>query len=149
MHQFPDTPDEPLLAGIIAARSRSPASLQAFPYRTARPRFGVIEANTLLREKMAPWLQDLRLTVDACSAAGATLSLPVNARLLRPGNMLCGPALMACADTAMAVAIMGRLGRLRNVVTVTLSIDFMRATLPGDIAIAANVRAQGRPLSFT
>ena len=56
---------------------------------------------------------------------------------------------MACADTAMAIAIMGRLGRLHNVATVTLSIDFMRATARGDVAIHASVRTQGRSLIFT
>ena len=149
MRVLPDTPDEPLLAGIIAGRSRPSALLQTLPRRLARTGFGVIEANALLREKMAPWLQDLRLTVDACSSAAAMLRLPANARILRPGDMLCGPALMACADTAMAIAIMGRLGRLRNVATVTLSIDFMRATAPGDVAIHATVRSQARSLIFT
>jgi len=149
MYHLLDAPDEPLLAGIIAGHSRPPVSLPSFPRSATRPGFGVIEANALLREKMAPWLQDLGLTVDACSAVGATLRLPVDARLLRPGGTLCGPALMACADTAMAVAIMGRLGRLRNVATVTLSIDFMRPTMPGDFTVEANVRTQGRALIFT
>ncbi len=149
MYVLPDTPDEPLLAGIIAGRSRPRASVQTLPRPVARTRFGVIEANALLQDKMAPWLRDLRLTVDACSSSRATLRLPINSRILRPGNMLCGPALMACADTAMAIAIMGRLGRLCNVATVTLSIDFMRATAPGDVAIHAAVRTQGRSLIFT
>jgi uncharacterized protein (TIGR00369 family) len=149
MQALPDTPDEPLLAGTLAGRSWPPAAFPTLPRPSARTRFSVIEANALLREKMAPWLQDLRLTVDSCSSFGATLRLPANARILRPGDTLCGPALMACADTAMAIAIMGRLGQLRNVATVTLSIDFMRATLPGDVAIHATVRTQGRSLIFT
>jgi len=149
MYVLPDIPDEPLLAGIIAGRSRPAASAQTLPRPVGRAGFGVIEANALLEDKMAPWLRDLRLTVDACSTSGATLRLPVNSRILRPGNTLCGPALMACADTAMVIAVMGRLGRLRNVATVSLSIDFMRATPPGDVSIHATVRTQGRSLIFT
>ncbi len=49
----------------------------------------------------------------------------------------------------MAIAIMGRLGRLRNVATVTQSIDFMRPMLPGDVIVAATVRTQGSSLIFT
>jgi uncharacterized protein (TIGR00369 family) len=56
---------------------------------------------------------------------------------------------MACADTAMVIAIMGRLGQPRNVATVTLSIDFMRPMSPGDVVIGATVRTQGRSLIFT
>jgi uncharacterized protein (TIGR00369 family) len=117
--------------------------------RSARTGFGVVEANQLLAEKMAPWIQSLQLVVEACSPAGAVLRLPRSARLLRLGNTVCGPALMACADTAMAIAIMGSFGDFRNVATVCLNVDFMRPVAATDITIGATVRNQGRSLIFT
>lgn len=121
-----------------------------FPSRPARKGFGVIEANQLLAQKMAPWIQSLELVVEACSPAGAVVLLPRNPRLMRPGNTLSGPALMACADTAMAIAIMGRFGDFRNVATVSLNVDFMRPIgAAEDVRIGATVRNQGRSLIFT
>jgi uncharacterized protein (TIGR00369 family) len=117
--------------------------------RPVRKGFGVAAANQLLAQKMAPWIQELQLIVEACSPAGAVLRLPRNPRLLRLGNTLCGPALMACADTAMAIAIMGSFGDFRNVATVSLNVDFMRAIGADDIRIGATVRNQGRSLIFT
>jgi len=111
--------------------------------------FGVAEANALLAEKLTPWVQDLRLVVEACSPAGAALRLPQSARLLRLGDTVCGPALMACADTAMAIAIMGSFGEFRNVTTVSLNVDFMLRLADADVRIGATVRKQGRSLIFT
>jgi len=115
----------------------------------ARTLFGPVQASEFLREMISPWIQDLGLVVEACSPAGAALRLPRNARLLRPGQTLSGPAVMACADTAMAIAIMGQFGEFRNVATVNLTIDFMCPIAIGDINISATVRRAGRSLIFT
>src|SRR5580704_12225857 len=102
----------------------------AFPpsgARALRPRalFGPVEASEFLAELLSPWTRELGLTVQACSPAGAVLRLPRNPRILRPGNALSGQALLACADAAMAIAVMGHLGELRNVATVTIAADFI------------------------
>jgi uncharacterized protein (TIGR00369 family) len=116
---------------------------------TSRTLFGPVEANAFLKTMFSPWVQDLGLLVEACSPVGAVLRLPRRAHLLRPGDTLSGPALMACADTAMAVAIMGDFGELRNVATVSLTIDFMRPVPAGDITLGARVRRRGGSLIFT
>ena len=119
--------------------------------RAVRPRalFGPAEAREFLAELLSPWTRELGLTVQACSPAGAVLRLPRNPRILRPGNALSGQALLACADAAMAIAVMGHLGELRNVATVTIAADFMRAIPDGDVIVAATVRKRGRTLIFT
>ena len=115
----------------------------------ARTLFGPAEAREFLAKLMSPWTRELGLTVEACSPSGTVLRLPCNARILRPGNALSGQALLACADAAMAVAIMGHLGELRNVATVTIAADFMHAIPEGDVIVAATVRKRGRTLIFT
>jgi uncharacterized protein (TIGR00369 family) len=115
----------------------------------ARTLFGPAKAREFLAERLSPWTRELGLTVEACSPAGTVLRLPHNARILRPGNALSGQALLACADVAMAIAIMGHLGELRNVATVTIDADFMRAIPEGDVIVAATVRKRGRTLIFT
>jgi acyl-coenzyme A thioesterase PaaI-like protein len=115
----------------------------------ARTLFGPAQANAFLEEMISPWIQDLGLTVEACSPSGAALRLPRSARLLRLGETLSGPALMACAHTAMAIAVMGDFGELRNVAAVSLTVDFMSPIAAGDVTIGATVRRRGHSLSFT
>lgn len=137
------------LESVAATRSAEPALVPA-TVRAARPRgrFGPDEANGYL-SRLSPWTRELGLTVDACSPLGAVLRLPRNPRILRSGGAVSGHALLACADAAMAVAIMGHLGELRDVVTVTIAVDFMRAIADGEVAIAATVRRCGGTLVFT
>jgi uncharacterized protein (TIGR00369 family) len=123
-----------------------PSGARALKARTV---FGPPQASEFLAQRVSPWTRELGLTVAACSPAGTVLRLPRNARILRPGNALSGQALLACADTAMAIAIMGHLGELRNVATVTITADFMRAIPAGDVIVAATVRKRGRTLVFT
>jgi uncharacterized protein (TIGR00369 family) len=146
MYLLPSNPGEALPADSAAQCMASTAPVRG---REARKSFGVVQANLLLREKMAPWIQELQLVVEACSPAGAALRLPRSVRLLRSGDTVCGPALMACADTAMAIAVMGRFGDFRNVATVALNVDFMRPIAAADIIVGATVRNQGRSLIFT
>jgi len=115
----------------------------------ARTLFGPAEASEFLADRVSPWTRELGLIAKACSPAGTVLRLPRNARILRPGNALSGQALLACAEAAMAIAIMGHLGELRNVATVTIAADFMRAIPDGDVIVAATVRKRGRTLIFT
>jgi uncharacterized protein (TIGR00369 family) len=151
MYLLPSNPGEALPADSAAQCVASSASAVPATPRTPdlRKSFGVVQANLLLREKMAPWIQELQLVVEACSPAGAALRLPRSVRLLRPGDTVCGPAIMACADTAMSIAVMGRFGDFRNVATVTLNVDFMRPIAAADIIVGATVRNQGRSLIFT
>ena len=123
-----------------------PTGARALRTRTL---FGPAEASEFLAELISPWMRELGLIVEACSPAGTVLRLPRNARILRSGNALSGHALLACADAAMAIAIMGHLGELRNVATVTIAADFMRAIPDGDVLVAATVRKRGRALIFT
>jgi uncharacterized protein (TIGR00369 family) len=141
--------DDSVYFDEMPPRAKMAAALTDPRARRTRTLFGRAEASEVLREMMAPWIQELGLTVEACSPAGAALRLPRNARLLRLGNTLSGPALMACADTAMAIAIQGHFGELRNVATVTMAVDFMLPIAAGDVTIAATVRRRGRSLVFT
>lgn len=45
---------------------------------------------------------------------------------LRPGNTVSGPFLMTMADTALYVAILGKLGLIGLAMTINLNINFLR-----------------------
>lgn len=69
--------------------------------------------------------------VEALGNAGATLSYPVGVDDLRPGDTVSGPVLMAVADVALYVAILGEIGIVPLAVTTSLTINFLRKPSPG------------------
>ena len=56
----------------------------------------------------------------------ATVSHSVGADELRPGGTVAGPVLMAVADVALYVAILGEIGIVPLTVTTSLNINFLR-----------------------
>lgn len=56
----------------------------------------------------------------------ATVAHEVGVAELRPGGTVSGPVLMATADVALYVAILGELGIVPLTVTTSLSFNFMR-----------------------
>jgi acyl-coenzyme A thioesterase PaaI-like protein len=57
---------------------------------------------------------------------GATVSHEVTESELRPGGTVSGPVLMAVADVALYVAILGEIGIVPLAVTTSLTINFLR-----------------------
>ena len=65
-------------------------------------------------------------TVEAVGGSGATVRKAIGMADLRPGGTVSGPVLMAVADVALYVAILGQIGIVPLTVTTQLSINFMR-----------------------
>jgi uncharacterized protein (TIGR00369 family) len=66
---------------------------------------------------------------------------------LRPGGTISGPSLMALADTAMWVALLGMIGRVPLSVTSHLDIDFLRKPAPADVIGHARLLKLGKRLA--
>lgn len=109
---------------------------------------GIDEAQRMLGELFAPWVQALNLRVEAIGGGEATLVLPFDARLAREGGTLCGQAMMAAADTAMVLAIASQLGGFRPMTTVSLTTSFLRPVAQSDLKVVARVLKPGRSLVF-
>jgi acyl-coenzyme A thioesterase PaaI-like protein len=58
--------------------------------------------------------------------SGATVSHDIGPDELRPGGTVSGPVLMAVADVALYLAILGEIGIVPLAVTTNLTINFMR-----------------------
>jgi uncharacterized protein (TIGR00369 family) len=108
----------------------------------------VEEAQRMLGELFAPWIQDLRLEVIAIGGGEASLRLPFDARLVRVGGTVCGQAMMAAADTAMVLAVSSQLGGFRPMTTVSLTTSFMRPVQGTELRVVARVLKPGRTLVF-
>lgn len=64
--------------------------------------------------------------IESIGEKSATISHPVGINELRPGGTVSGPVLMAVADCALYVAILGHFGMVAMAVTTNLNINFMR-----------------------
>jgi uncharacterized protein (TIGR00369 family) len=121
--------------------------------------FDIEEARRVLREVFAPWVQDLKLSIEGIdhqrppgAAAGwqpgAILRMPFSERLCRNGGIVCGQALMAFADTAMVIANLAANRGYRPMTTVDQTTHFMRGVTSSDVLADARVVRLGRSMSF-
>jgi len=121
--------------------------------------FNIDQAQRVLGEVFAPWVQDLRLSIESLDhepppggaadwQPGAILRLPFSERLCRHGGVVCGQAMMAFADTAMVIANMAANRGYRPMTTVDQTTHFMRAVASSDVLADARIVRLGRTMSF-
>jgi uncharacterized protein (TIGR00369 family) len=101
-----------------------------------------------LPEYFAPWVQALGLQVEAFDPDSVTLRLPQNAQLSRVGDMLCGQAMMAAADTAMVLALINQFGGFRPCTTVQMNTSFLKPLSGQDALVQARIVRAGKTLAF-
>ena len=77
----------------------------------------------------------------------ATVRLDAGEEHLRPGGTVSGPAMMALADVAVYVALLGQIGLVPLAVTTNLSINFLRKPAPGPIFADARLIKLGKRLA--
>ena len=103
---------------------------------------------TVLSDHFAPWVLELGLRVEAFDDDSVTLRLPQSDRLSRVGDMLCGQAMMAAADTAIVLALAVPTGGFRPCTTVQLSTSFLRPLSGQDALVTARLLRAGKALAF-
>lgn len=106
------------------------------------------EADKVLADNFAPWVQDLGLSVEETGERHAVLRLPWSDRLAREGGALSGQALMAAADTATVIAVSAARGDYGPMTTIQQSTTFQRAVMGTDVLVTARVTKLGRRLAF-
>jgi uncharacterized protein (TIGR00369 family) len=68
-------------------------------------------------------------------------------RHLRPGGTLSGPSMMALADVALYVALLGAIGPVKLAVTTNLTINFVTRPQSGDLIATCSYIKIGRSLA--
>ena len=66
---------------------------------------------------------------------------------LRPGGIVAGPALMALADCAVWIALLGVVGREAMTVTVNMNINFLRPGPAADVIAEVRLHKVGKRLA--
>lgn len=128
------TMTEPAASHVSAVNPVSPATAETL--------------QQALTDWFAPWVQALGLTLESFTDGAVTLRLPHSEQLSRVGGMVCGQALMAAADTAMALAIATRLGNQRPMTTVQLNTSFLKPLSNQDALVSARIIRAGKSLVF-
>lgn len=84
----------------------------------------------MTRDQMATFLSrefpQTKCIVEAVGGQSARVKHAIGFDELRPGGTVSGPVLMAIADVALYVAILGEIGLQPLTVTTNLSINFLR-----------------------
>jgi uncharacterized protein (TIGR00369 family) len=110
--------------------------------------FGRAEAERLLGEVFASWIQALRLSVEAIEPDGAVLRMPFSRDLCRDNGVICGQALMSLADTAMVFAVSAASGGYRPMTTVDQAIHLLKPAANVDVLADARILRLGRTMAF-
>jgi uncharacterized protein (TIGR00369 family) len=95
-----------------------------------------------------PQTAGLGVAVVSAAEGRARISARPDAMHLRPGGIVSGPALFALADIAFYVALLSRDAAQRMAVTISLTMNFLRAAPPGVLLAEATVLRMGRRVAF-
>jgi len=110
------------------------------------PKITKEDFNRIIAEEM-PLAHELGFRLDAIERGRAVIRIPFNKSMLRPGNTIAGPVMMAAADAAMYAVIMSELGAIKEAVTTNLNINFLLRPEPGDIIAEGHLLKVGRRLA--
>lgn len=96
------------------------------------------DAFNSLSEAQLPLAHQLGFRAESIGDGAATVRMPYNDGMLRPGGTITGPAMMGLADFAMYAALMEAIGQVELAVTTNLNINFLRR--PGQTDVIADCR---------
>ena len=106
------------------------------------------DAQTILRDNFAPWVQALDLTVLIFDQARVQVRMPLGDHLSRVGGIVSGQALAALADTTMVLATIAQAQKFKPFATTDLHTRFLRPGVGTAILCDARVVRAGRALVF-
>lgn len=106
------------------------------------------DAQTILKENFAAWVQALDLTVQVFEPHEVLVRMPLTEQVARIGGIVSGQALAALADTSMVLAAIAHGQALRLYATTDLHTRFLRPGVGTAILCRAHVVRAGRALVF-
>jgi len=105
----------------------------------------VAEFNTLLQK--VPLATHMNISAVHIRKGDVRILMPYGPHLIRPGDTICGPAMMTLADVAVWANIMSFIGPQEMMVTTNLNMNFLRMPGLSDIIAEARTLKMGRRLA--
>jgi uncharacterized protein (TIGR00369 family) len=87
------------------------------------------------------------LAIEALWDGGCRVRQRYREASIRPGGSISGPTMMALADFAMYVAVLGAIGPVALAVTINLNINFLRKPIGRDLTAKAHLLKLGKRLA--
>ncbi len=110
------------------------------------PKITVDEFNALMVKEM-PWAVESGMTAEEIGPDHATVRLPFNESMLRPGGTVSGPTMMALADATMYAVVLGGIGIVKLAVTTSFNINFLHRPSPADLMAEGRLLKLGKRLA--
>jgi uncharacterized protein (TIGR00369 family) len=105
------------------------------------------DAFNRLSEAQLPLAFQLGFRAESIDDGAATVRMPFDDAILRPGGTISGPAMMGLTDFAMYAALMGAIGPVELAVTTNLNINFLRRPGQADVIADCRVLKLGKRLA--
>lgn len=102
--------------------------------------------NRILEDEI-PFAHEVGMRATEGGEGRATLRMPADDRMLRPGGTVSGPTMMALADAAMYAALLSRIGPVKLAVTTSFNANFLHRPEPADLIAEATVLKLGKRLA--
>ena len=106
----------------------------------------VDEFNALMAKEM-PWAVEVGMVAEDIGRDFATVRLPFNDSMLRPGGTVSGPTMMALADATMYAVVLGGIGIVKLAVTTSFNINFLHRPSPADLIAEGRLLKLGKRLA--
>lgn len=98
--------------------------------------------------KLDKYLSGLDITVLSAEPGILELSLPLDEKLMRPGGIMNGGAIMTVLDAAGGLVAM-TFGDVGNEVTINMNTNFYRGVSSGPVYVKATVIKRGKTITFS
>lgn len=108
------------------------------------PKMHADGVNALLRRAFPDAPDDAMSRVLSVTPGRVTVMRPYAPHMLRPGQLISGPNLMALADNAAYALVLAHVGDQLMAVTSSLLMNFLRGAKPGDLYAEAELLRLGR-----
>lgn len=109
-----------------------------------QPKLDADGVNALLQRAFPDAAPEHMAKVVSVEPGFVTVKRAYDRGMLRPGQLVSGPNLMALADTAAYALVLAHVGDELMAVTSSLVINFLRGAKPGDLHARAELLRLGR-----
>ena len=112
----------------------------------AVPKITADAFNDLMHKEM-PWAVEVGLRAEVLGPGTATVRLPFDDSMLRPGGTVSGPTMMALADATMYAVVLSAIGIVKLAVTTSFNVNFLHRPSPADLMAEGRLLKLGKRLA--
>ncbi|MDB5466049.1 MAG: hypothetical protein JWQ46_811 [Phenylobacterium sp.] len=109
-----------------------------------KPKLDAAGVNALMHRAFPEFGRDGLPHVMSVEPGRVRVMRPYGPGMLRPGDVISGPVLMALADTAAYALVLAHVGDQLMAVTSSLTVNFLRGCKPADLYAEAEMLRLGR-----